>query len=416
MGDRGSLGRNFWLFAIGRFISQLGWAVQEVALPLYVLDKTHSGGMMSLFVLADVIPSLIVMPFAGVVGDRYNRKRLMVWFDVLRGVLLFAVIAFNFLGIYQLLAIQVIMAVMGTFFGAATSAMFPDLVKPEELEKANSTVSSFSIIARLIGPALGGLIYAFGGIKIALFINATSFFGSGLFEAFIHYEWETREIESMGEVIRDIREGLAFLRSSRYLMVLMGFALFMNAVGQPFGAVIMPYAFREVLKFTSQQFGLLESFFMGGMLLGNLIVAVKLGKNAGRFFFKALAFNGTMILVFIWVISPWAGLSRDVAFMTLAGVGVLWGVSNAIINVPLNAKIQRAVPTELRSRVFSALALLINLSTPLGLVAVGPLLDRYAAWLVSLGIWIIQAVVVFYYWYRYRKVLLENVGDVSTKK
>ncbi|NJE03358.1 MFS transporter [Thermococcus sp. MV11] len=416
MGDRGILGRNFWLFAIGRFISQLGWAVQEVALPLYVLDKTHSGGMMSLFVLADVIPSLIVMPFAGVVGDRYNRKRLMVWFDVLRGVLLFAVIAFNFLGIYQLLAIQVIMAVMGTFFGAATSAMFPDLVKPEELEKANSTVSSFSIIARLIGPALGGLIYAFGGIKIALFINATSFFGSGLFEAFIHYEWKTREIESMGEVIRDIREGLAFLRSSRYLMVLMGFALFMNAVGQPFGAVIMPYAFREVLKFTSQQFGLLESFFMGGMLLGNLIVAVKLGKNAGRFFFKALAFNGTMILVFIWVISPWAGLSRDVAFMTLAGVGVLWGVSNAIINVPLNAKIQRAVPTELRSRVFSALALLINLSTPLGLVAVGPLLDRYAAWLVSLGIWIIQAVVVFYYWHRYRKVLLENVGDVSTKK
>jgi hypothetical protein len=180
-------------------------------------------------------------------------------------------------------------------------------------------------------------------------------------------------------------------------MVLMGFALFMNAVGQPFGAVIMPYAFREVLKFTSQQFGLLESFFMGGMLLGNLIVAVKLGKRAGRLFFKALAFNGAMILVFIWVISPWAGLSRDVAFMTLAGVGVLWGVSNAIINVPLNSKIQRAVPTELRSRVFSALALLINLSAPLGLVAVGPLLDRYAAWSVSLGIWIIQAVVVLYY-------------------
>ncbi len=406
-----SLSRNFWLFAVGRFISQLGWAVQEVALPLYVLDKTHSGSMMTLFVLADIIPSLIIMPFAGVIGDRYNRKRLMVWFDILRGVLLFGVIAFNFLGIYQLLVVQVMMAVMGTFFGAATSAMFPDLVEPEELERANSTVSSFSIIARLVGPALGGVIYALGGIRMAILINAVSFFGSGLFEALIRYEWKTREIENIEDVITDIREGLAFLRSSRYLMVLMGFALFMNAVGQPFGAVIMPYAFREVLKFTSQQFGLLESFFMGGMLLGNVIIAVKLGKKAGRFFFKALAFNGIMVLAFVWVVSPFAGLSRDSAFLTLAAVGVLWGISNAIINVPLNAKIQRAIPTELRGRVFSALALLVNISAPLGLVAVGPLIDRYAAWSVAFAIWAVQAAVVVHYWLKYREILLGDVGE-----
>ncbi|ASJ09151.1 MFS transporter [Thermococcus siculi] len=403
-----SLNRNFWLFAVGRFISQLGWAVQEVALPLYVLDQTHSGSMMTLFVLADIIPSLIIMPFAGVVGDRYNRKRLMVWFDILRGVLLFGVIAFNFLGIYQLLAVQVVMAVMGTFFGAATSAMFPDLVEPEELEKANSTVSSFSIIARLIGPALGGVIYAFGGIRMAILINAVSFFGSGLFEALIRYEWKTRQIESAGEVIRDLREGLAFLRSSHYLMVLMGFALFMNAVGAPFGSVIMPYAFREVLKFSSQQFGLLESFFMGGMLLGNLLIAMKLGRKAGSYFFKALAASGAMILAFVWVISPWAEISKETAFLTLAGVGLLWGVSNAVVNIPLQAKIQRAIPTELRSRVFAALALLVNISTPLGLVVVGPLLDRYAAWSVSLSIWLIQGAVIIYYYVRHREVLLKE--------
>ncbi len=403
-----SLNRNFWLFAIGRFVSQVGWAVQEVALPLYILDKTHSGSMMTLFVLADIVPSLIIMPFAGVIGDRYNRKRLMVWFDILRGILLFSIITFNLLEIYQLLAVQVIMAIMGTFFGAATSAMFPDLVESDELERANSAVSSFSIIARLIGPALGGVIYAFGGIKLALLINAISFFGSGLFEALIHYEWKTRKIENMREVIIDLKEGLSFLRSSHYLMVLMGFALFMNAVGQPFGAVIMPYAFREVLKFTSQQFGLLESFFMGGMLLGNLLVAIKLGRKAGKYFFKALVFNGVMILAFIWVISPQARLSRDMAFLTLAGVGVFWGISNAVVNIPLQAKIQRAIPTELRGRVFSALALLVNISSPLGLIAVGPLIDRYSAWSVSLGVWIIQGMVVAYYYIKHREALLQE--------
>ncbi|ANF23323.1 MFS transporter [Thermococcus piezophilus] len=402
-----SLNRNFWLFAVGRFISQLGWAVQEVALPLYVLDQTHSGGMMTLFVLADIIPSLIIMPFAGVIGDRYNRKKLMVGFDLARGVLLFAVIAFNFLGIYQLLTIQVVMAAMGTFFGAATSAMFPDLVEPEELEKANSTVSSFSIIARLVGPALGGLIYAFGGIKLALLINAMSFFGSGLFEALIHYEWKTRELESARQVIEDIKEGIAFLRSSHYLMVLMFFALFMNALGQPFGAVIMPYSFREILKFSSQQFGLLESAFMGGMLLGNLLIAVKL-KRPGRLFFKALAFNGAMMLVFIWVVSPYAELATTVAFFILAGVSILWGFSNALINVPLNAKIQRAIPTELRSRVFSALALLINLSAPLGLVVVGTLMDRLPVWQISAVLWIMMGAVILHYYIKHRETLLRE--------
>ncbi|NJE31110.1 MFS transporter [Thermococcus sp. 18S1] len=401
-----SLNRNFWLFAVGRFVSQLGWAVQDVALPLYVLDQTHSGGMMTLFVLAEMIPVLIVMPFAGVIGDRYNRKWLMVGFDLARGVLLFGVLAFHLLGIYQLLVVQVIMGTMSAFFGAATNAMFPDLVEPDELERANSIAGSSNILARLIGPALGGIIYAVGGIALALLINAVSFFGSGLFEVMIHYEWKTRELESASQVIKDIKEGLHFLLSNRYLMTIMTFALFMAALGQPFGAVVMPYAFREVLKFSSQQFGLLESFFMGGMLLGNLIIAVKVGRKAGRFLFIALFISGLMILAFMWVISPFANLNREQAFVALAAIGATWGAVEAFVNVPLNSKIQRAIPTELRGRVMSALIVLMNISGPLGLALIGPLLDRYPAWQVTFVLWLGMAVVVVYYWIRYSGVLL----------
>jgi len=403
------LGRNFWLFAIGRFISQLGWAVQDVALPLYVLDKTHSGSMMTLFILAEIIPSIIVMPFAGVVGDRYNRKWLMVGFDLVRGVLLFGVIAFNFLGIYQLLAVQVVMAVLGSFFSAGTSAMFPDLVDKELLEKANSTVASLTIIARLLGPALGGLIYGIGGIRLAMLINAVSFFGSGLFETLIRYEWRARPIEGVGQVFSDIKEGVRFIFAHSYLKTLLGFAMLMGILGPPFGAVLLPYAMREVLKFTSFQFGLMESFFMGGALLGNIVIAVKLGRKAGKFLFKALLLDGAMTLAFIWVISPLSNLDRNEAFLFLAAVAVVWGVSEALSGIPIQSKIQRAVPSEVRGRVFSALAILMRIATPLGLVIVGPLLSRYPAWLVALGIWFGMAAVVVYYWVKYRDILLKDV-------
>ncbi len=403
-----SLNRNFWLFAVGRFVSQLGWAVQDVALPLYVLDKTHSGGMMTLFILAEMVPVLVIMPIAGVVGDRYNRKHLMVGFDLIRGVLLFTVIAFGFLGIHQLLVVQLAMGTMSAFFGAATNAMFPDLVEPNELERANSIAGSSNILARLIGPALGGFIYAMGGIRLAILINAVSFFGSGLFEILIEYEWKTRELESFSQVVEDLKEGFAFFRSSRYLTTLMFFALFMVALGQPLGAVVMPYAFREVLKFSSYQFGLLESTFMAGALIGNGIIAAKVGRKAGRYLFYALLFDGVMILIFAWVVSPYSGLSLDVAFFLLAGVNVLWGAIEAFINVPLNSKIQRAIPSELRGRVMSAMIVLMNLSGPLGLVLIGPLLDRFPTWMVTLALWTGMGVVVAYYWIRYSAVL---VGD-----
>ena len=409
-----SFNRNFWLFAFGRFISQLGWAVQDVALPLYVLDKTHSGGMMTAFILAEMIPAMIVMPFAGVIGDRYNRKHLMVGFDLARGVLLFGVLAFNFIGIYQLLVVQVIMATMGAFFGASTGAMFPDLVEPDELERANSITSSFNIFARLVGPALGGFIYAVGGIALALLINAVSFFGSGLFEILIKYEWKARELEGLGQVVSDIKEGVAFIRSNRYLWTLMGFAIFMIAFAQPFGAVLMPYAMREILKFSSYQFGLQESAFMVGALIGNALIAAKFGKKAGRYLFHALLFDGVMILVFTWLISPASSMSADSAFFLLAGVNVLWGAVEAFLNVPINSRIQRAVPSEVRGRVMSAMMVLMHAAGPLGLLAVGPLLDRFPAWLVSLGLWAGMGAVVLYYWIKHRDILVGEDGTVAS--
>ncbi|MFA4662238.1 MFS transporter [Pyrococcus kukulkanii] len=403
-----ALGRDFWLFAIGRFISQVGWAVQEVALPLYVLDVTHSAKIMTLFVLADLIPSLLTMPIAGVIGDRYNRKALMVGLDLARGALLFGVVAFNFLGIKELLAVQVVLAIMSSFFSAGTSAMYPDLVRQEDLERANSIVMSAGIVARLIGPALGGFIYAFGGIKLAILVNAVSFFGSGLFEVFIRYEWKSRKIENLSEVIEDLVEGIRFIRSNRYLMVLVTFALAMNAFGNPFGAVIWPYSLREVLKFSSQQFGIVESSFMLGALFGNLLIAAILGRKTGRHIFKLMLVNGMLLLPFIWIISPYSTIPRDIAFYVLIGMGIGMGMSNAMINVPINSNLQRAVPTEFRGRVFSALGVLANLTVPIGLVVVGPLIDHLGAWKVSALLWIGMGAVVLYYWLFHRDVLTNH--------
>lgn len=88
------------------------------------------------------------------------------------------------------------MVVMGMFFGLVMSVMFFDLVEFDEFEGVNLIIVLMNILVRLIGFVFGGFIYVIGGIRLVIFINVVSFFGLGLFEIFIKYEWKMREFES----------------------------------------------------------------------------------------------------------------------------------------------------------------------------------------------------------------------------
>ncbi|HIH72724.1 MAG TPA: MFS transporter [Thermococcaceae archaeon] len=180
--------RNFWLYAMGRFVSLVGSGVQDVALPLFILDLTGSGTIMGIFMIISMLPRLILYPIAGVVGDKINRKWIMVWMDFGRGavILFLALLASrNLITIPILFGTQFVVSLMNALFGPATSAMLPDIVEKEELMRANSILMSLNSTAYIVGPALGGIIYGMGGIMIAFLINGVSFIASGVSELFI---------------------------------------------------------------------------------------------------------------------------------------------------------------------------------------------------------------------------------------
>lgn len=407
------LNRNFWLYAIGRFISQIGWAVQNVALPLYVLDTTKSGAMMSVFLMAGMIPSLILSPIAGVVGDRYNRKALMVWLDIARGILLLGIVFFGLLNLNVLLVAQVLMSIMGTFFGTATSAMFADLVKKDELAKATSTVQSLSIVARISGPLLGGIIYALGGIELAVLINGLSFLGSGLFEMFIEYKWQTRKLKHLGEVKEDLLEGVAFLRDNKPLKLIMGYALMINFLLTPALTVVIPYVYRIEIGFSPEEFGALQTAFMVGMLLGNGIIMAKLGSRAEKLLFKALFIEVGLFIVLALLVSPLATFSASVLFSIFVGMNAVWGASNALVNVPFFTKMQKLVPSELRGRVFSVFELLAQALVPIGVAIAGVALDYFTPYSILMASGVTGFAVTLYYFLRHEEAIINADTEMN---
>ncbi|AIF68926.1 MFS transporter [Palaeococcus pacificus DY20341] len=400
------LNKNFWLYAVGRWISQAGWVIQDIAVPLYVLDKTGSGTMMGLFVMAELIPRLLVNPIAGVIGDRYNRKALMVWLDIARGVLLFGVITLNLLDLRSLLVVQVIMSIMGSFFAAGISGMFPDLVKKEQLAQANSMLQSGGLIIRMVGPVVGGLIYALGGIKLAIMINAASFLGSGLFETLIEYRWETKELSSLAEVWSEMREGFRFIKDSRSLMILVSFAIILNTLLNPVFAVVLPYVSRVVLGFSSVQFGSIETAATVGALAGNIIIAGKLKESSENLLFKALLAQLLCLFVLAAAAHPYF---KGTAYPMLIGTFTAFGFFNTMVNVPITTKLQKAVPNEVRARFFSAFETAILATTPLGMALIGPLLDIVDVSNLVAILVILSLIALAYYYINFKEIVM-SVG------
>ncbi|SNT11190.1 Major Facilitator Superfamily protein [Anaerovirgula multivorans] len=154
------LNTNFVLFLVGRMISDLGNSVQMMIMPLYIIDVGGSAATIGLFSFLSLLPALIIYPFAGVIGDRMNRKMIMVVTDIISAGVILALGLISYLGFMRisiLLIVQAVISLLNGLFEPATRGMLPQLVDKEELTQSNSTVASMRSISIMLGPVMGNV-------------------------------------------------------------------------------------------------------------------------------------------------------------------------------------------------------------------------------------------------------------------
>jgi MFS family permease len=398
---------NFALFALGRLVSLIGAGIQMIALPLYILDITGSGTAMGFFTLLSIIPRLAATPFAGVLGDRWNRKKIMVNTDYGHGLILYGLGFLSIIGKMNIGFVfggTVILSIFDAFFSGATSGMLPDIVPEANLKKANSTMGFVSSISRIIGPIIGGIIYGFVGIRGVFFINATCFTLSAFSEMFIVYHPELRKDRlTLSKFFIDIKEGAEFVFRKRGLKYLFIFAMLINFVSTPIFSIVYPYVLKTVIRFSSQQYGYLQSAFILGALIGNLLIIKFLLKASNKkMIVGGLFAEGLLQYVFIFsLFQPVFGFLQSAIWLYFSIIGALFAISgmfNTFVNVPIDTNLQIMTPTEIRSRVFSVLELLAQIMVPVGSVIYGFLLDRVSIqwFLVSVNTVSILLSLIFY--------------------
>ncbi len=378
--------KNFLLFAGGTLVSNVGSGAQGIALPLYILDLTGSGTLMGTLTFLSYLPRILLSPIAGVVGDRINRKYLMVTLDYTRGliVLVLGILTYlKLLNISILFAAQIVLSTLDTFFGPATSAMVPDLVNEDELVRANSILGIVGGISSIIGPVIGGVIYGIGGIFLIFIINALSYIGSATFEIFIRYSYIPKKVAfTLKNVVLEMKEGAIFIIKRKGLLILMGFSMFMNLVFNPFFQIVLPFIIRKIFKYPPSFVGLLEGMLVTGVLIANILLSLFFAKkDTGKLMKTGALMLEVLFSLFLFSLSPLLG---KVSLIIIFAIGV--GFSIPFIDNPATANIMKMAHGAIRSRIMALLSMTSQFMVPLGALVFGLLLDKAPYYYLLLGV------------------------------
>src|SRR3990170_3693812 len=340
--------REFRLLWIGMTVSLLGDGIFTVALAWQVYELSDAPTALSVVGIAMSVPHIVLLLFGGVASDRFERRRVMIGADLVRGL---AVAAFGVLSIsgnLELWHIIVIAAAFGAgtaFFGPAFDAVVPDLVPEDLLTQANSLEQFIRPAAwRMLGPAVGGWLIAVWGPGVSFLIDAGTFAASVLFLALMRPIPLPTDAEDEGSVLHQIKGGFRYVRSQTWLWGTFLAATFAYLVFLGPTEVLLPFVVKNEMKGSASDLGLI--FALGGV--GAMVTAVLMATRpmpARNMTFIFLAWTASTLAVAGYGLArfPWQAMVACFAFNALESAGlIVWTTTK-----------QRLVPTHLLGRVSS---------------------------------------------------------------
>ena len=322
---------NFARLWAGGLISMIGDWILIVGLPFEIYRRTGStlatGGM----VLAFLIPSILLGSIGGVFVDRWDRRRLMVAINLVLAVAVLPLLAIDAVGLWIAYAVLFTMSCLEQLFGPAETALLPNLLEnaDDDLVTANALNGMNNHLARLIGPAIGGVIVAVGGLTAVAIIDAVTFLvAAGLIwsisarhtRAVRTDSLEHRAATAWRRLLHEWREGLALVWRQPILRALLAFFV-ITRIGEGLTATLfVPWA-TDALNGGSAGYGLLLSTQAIGGLAGAVVIG-RMGSRADPLrlvILGALTFGLIDLVLFTYpVLYPFIGPA--LVMMVIVGV------------------------------------------------------------------------------------------------
>ncbi|KAA6461000.1 MFS transporter [Acidobacteria bacterium AB60] len=361
---------NFRLFWSGNFLSNIGTWMQNVAQGWLVISLTNSAFWLGVVSFAGSIPFLFFTLFGGVIADRANKRRLLLFTQTAMMLLAFLLAALAFLKgpdghpiitVWEIALIAFLNGVAQSMNAPSYQALVPRLVEREDLTNALALNSAQFNMSRILGPTLGGYAMALVGVAGNFFLNGLSFLA--VLWALVRMRYPQEKLAPRQGMLRSLRAGFAYLHSEREMLVLMWMTLAVSFFGIPFLNFI-PYFAKVQLNVGESGLGwLMACSGIGAVLAAMIVAATGVIRHRG----KLVTVTG--IVFFLAIIgfsySRWFALSECLAFVE--------GFNGILMVSCFNVSIQHLSSDEMRGRIMSIYATSFLGLPPLGSLLAGEL-------------------------------------------
>ena len=362
--------RNFQLFFGGQLLSLTGTWMQTTAQAWLVYRMTKSALLLGSVGFASQIPVFLVAPIGGITADRRNRQRLVIATQtasmILAGILAWLTISGR-VQVWHIFVLAALLGVVNAFDIPGRQSFLVDMVGKEDLMNAIALNSSMFNGARVIGPAIAGILVARIGEGWCFAANAISYIA--VIVGLLLMKVQSPPRASKQSPIEDIIEGFRWVNQTKVIRALLLLIGLVSLVGMPY-TVLMPVFADQILHGGARELGILMGATGVGALFGALTLAAKTGVTGlGRWVTITCATLGISLFLFSFSTSFWL----SAALLLPAGYSMMLQMACS------NTLIQTMVPDQLRGRVMSLYSMMFMGMAPFGAFFGGALAHRIGA-------------------------------------
>ena len=393
--------RNYRLVFFGALVSELGALLYNFAVGFYILQISgNSAFLQGLYLALCGVAMLVFTPVGGVLGDRFNKAKIMYLCDYLKGGMIILATALMLIfpeadaHIVILFALGILGNVISGIFTPAAGALIPHIVETEKLQQANSYFTIKSSLEGILGVVLAGVLYAALPVHTLFFIVGACFVASGVSEMLIRYQHTpSAEQLTLRVAMGDMRDGLRYLKTQKAILALMGAVLFINFFAAPITGNFLPYFVRTDLAgaesylldrvLTPELWSSVISVSIGiGSLIGAAILSTrKPAEKCGHTVAVQLCINAAVIILLslsYWLlVDRGNGLNIFLPLFCLGGF--VTGLQMSFINIPISTAVMRVVDRDKLSKVNSIISIGSQGMIPIASVLAGAVLQAFGS-------------------------------------
>lgn len=394
-------GRNYRLVFFGALVSELGALLYSFAVSFYILQISGNNAFLQgLYLALCSAAMLLFTPVGGVLGDRFNKAKIMYVCDFCKGgtIILATVLMLLFREANAHIAILFILGIIGNIisgiFNPASGALLPHIVEADQLQQANSYFTIKSALENILGVVLAGVLYAALPIHTLFFLVGAAFLASAVSEMLIRCpHTPPADKLTMKTAVRDMGDGLKYLKTQKAILALIGSILFINFFFAPVASNFIPYFVRTDVAgapsylldkvLTPELWSSVISVCIGiGSLLGAAVLssrkpAEKCGHAVAVRVCASAAVLASLALSYWLLVDRGNGLNTFLPFFC-AGSFVT-GVLLSLINIPITTAMMRVVDKDKLSKVNSLISIGSQGMIPIASVIAGAVLQSFGS-------------------------------------